>query len=344
MAGARRRRRRIPIHDSYVRALFAVPPVASALWHERLPAWAVAGLGKWDPEPVASWLINGKLHSHQPDLLFRLVGTADSPSSVCCLLEHKSWPDPMVPVQLDRDVSAARTMLLQDVGRSGAAPMVIPYVLYQGQRPWNVPRRFPNPQALDGASRDEGALGSGRPQLQSFAYGFVDVGHEPEYQLARHAWLRAGLLALRFAYLPARQHNVEVLARVLALLEGAPESLLEATQNYMLGTYRHLKEEAFREAVRRAMPKREEQMVSQAARGWIDQGKKEGEREGKRQGKKEGKREGKRELVVRLLEHRFGALSGKQRVLVEAGDLTQLDAWAVRLLDARDLAELLGED
>jgi len=54
--------------------------------------------------------------------------------------------------------------------------------------------------------------------------------------------------------------------------------------------------------------------------------------------------EGKKELVVRLLEHRFGALSGKQRALVEAGDLTQLDAWADRLLDARDLAELLGED
>jgi len=377
MAGGRRRH--LPIHDAYFRALFAVPSVAAAFWRERLPAWVVSGLGEWHPEPVASWVINGKLHSHQPDLLFRLVGTFEARSSTYCLLEHKSWPDPLVPVQLDRDLSAARTMLLQDVEPHGAAPVVIPYVLYQGQKRWNVPRQFPNPQLLRGGSLDAGALGTGQPQLQSFAYGFVDIGHEPGQRLARHPWLRAGLLALRFAYLPARQRNAEALAEVLLLLRGAPESLLETTQSYMLGAYEHLSAEIFREAVRRAMPKQEEPMVSKAARELMEEGKKEGKEEGKKEGKEEGKKEGKEEgkkegkeegkeegkregeqegmrkgalkgrrqttkdLVIRLLEHRFGSLSDKQRAFVQSAELAQLDDWTVQLLDAPSLGALLGE-
>jgi flagellar biosynthesis/type III secretory pathway protein FliH len=62
--------------------------------------------------------------------------------------------------------------------------------------------------------------------------------------------------------------------------------------------------------------------------------------EGRQEGLEAGERSGRRQMILRLVEQRFGPLADEQRRRVEAADV---DALADRLFDASSLADLLGE-
>lgn len=54
----------------------------------------------------------------------------------------------------------------------------------------------------------------------------------------------------------------------------------------------------------------------------------------------EGRGEGEAKLLTRLLEKRFGVLPASLRQRIFAADVSALDAWAERFLDARDLQSI----
>ena len=55
------------------------------------------------------------------------------------------------------------------------------------------------------------------------------------------------------------------------------------------------------------------------------------------EGRVEGQVEGEAKSLTRLLEHRFGPLPAAVRSRIDGADLTQLDAWIDRVLDAKSL-------
>ena len=60
----------------------------------------------------------------------------------------------------------------------------------------------------------------------------------------------------------------------------------------------------------------------------------EGEQKGRRQGRQEGRQEGEAALLLRLLERRFGALTGQTRERIATADSVTLEKWSLRVLDA----------
>lgn len=56
-----------------------------------------------------------------------------------------------------------------------------------------------------------------------------------------------------------------------------------------------------------------------------------------------GRQEGRQQALITLLTHRFGELGEHERERVEQGSLAQLDAWMVRVLDARTLDDVFAE-
>ncbi|HSS47963.1 MAG TPA: DUF4351 domain-containing protein [Thermoanaerobaculia bacterium] len=62
--------------------------------------------------------------------------------------------------------------------------------------------------------------------------------------------------------------------------------------------------------------------------------------EGRQQGRQEGRQEGEAELLLRMIERRFGPLSAADRARIQRVDAGALLIWGDRLLSARSLAEV----
>lgn len=65
-----------------------------------------------------------------------------------------------------------------------------------------------------------------------------------------------------------------------------------------------------------------------------------GKREGKREGKKEGKKEGEMNLILRLLEKRFGKIGKVVKTKIDNLTLAELDSLGLALLDFSSLEDL----
>ncbi len=65
-----------------------------------------------------------------------------------------------------------------------------------------------------------------------------------------------------------------------------------------------------------------------------------GQKQGLEQGRQEGRREGEAQVLLQLLETKFGALTAEQRQRVEAADAETLLEWSRRVLTAQSLDDV----
>jgi flagellar biosynthesis/type III secretory pathway protein FliH len=73
------------------------------------------------------------------------------------------------------------------------------------------------------------------------------------------------------------------------------------------------------------------------------EGRKLGEVEGRKQGEVAGRKKGEVEVLVRLLERKFGPLDEVSRARLAAADSERLLSWAERVLTASRLAEVFAD-
>ncbi len=64
---------------------------------------------------------------------------------------------------------------------------------------------------------------------------------------------------------------------------------------------------------------------------------------GRKEGRKEGRKQGEATLLLRLLERKFGTLDQRVRRKIRRTDAKTLLEWGERLLTARSLAEVFGD-
>lgn len=62
------------------------------------------------------------------------------------------------------------------------------------------------------------------------------------------------------------------------------------------------------------------------------------------QGRAEGRLEGERQMLIRLLDMRFGPLSDRYRTRIEAADETLLTRWSARLWTAHKLQDIFESE
>ncbi len=71
------------------------------------------------------------------------------------------------------------------------------------------------------------------------------------------------------------------------------------------------------------------------------EGRREGRREGREEGRKEGRKEGEAEVLLRLLERKFGPVGDEYREKIEQADDEQLLQWAERVLSADRIEDVI---
>ena len=304
-------------HDGFFKALMEEPGTAGALLRERLPEEVVRHLAPGEPELVDGSFIDEELRESRSDRLYRMALLSGGEFFVYCLVEHKSAPDPRVGLQLLRYLARIWERLDREAHGRGRLPPIVPLVVYHGAGRWNAPARFV--ETLEAAE----AL---RPHLLDFPIRVMDVGKIEDDHLSRDRRLRVGLLLLKYATRTDAGKVVEILTGLLVEMRGLPPELFERSWRYIVGAYGPLDVEMLSEALRRAMPEKEEQMLSIAARQWLA--------EGRAEGRAQGQAEGQAKALERVLLKRFGKIPSVFREAMASADIAQLDAWIERAIDA----------
>jgi len=319
-------------HDKLFKALTDDPRLAGALIRERLPREIVALLSDHPPQPVDGSFIDQDLRGSQSDRLFKVRTGAGDEAYLYALVEHKSAPDPGLPLQLlGYMVRIWQRHAGHDPARLRALPAIIPLVLYHGARTWTVPTAFRDLIAADDAVH--------RHHLD-FSYVLTDLGQIDDERLSRLATLRAGLLALKYAL--RETDPWPVLVSILEALPGN-DPLVRPLLVYILSVYEGVDRPMLIKAIHQAQPEEAGTMVSLAAREWIAEGEAKGEAQGMAQGLAKGLHEGQARTLLRQLARRFGPLSDTVRARVETADLEALERWLDRVLDAPTLEAVFDE-
>ncbi len=327
-------------HDALFRALVSDPGRAAALLRDHLPERIAGLLAETPPRPVDGTFVDGDLRESRSDMLFEVELASGDPGLVYVLAEHKSHPDPGLPLQLAGYMVRIWTRWAGgQAARLRALPPIIPLVLYHGEPRWTVP---------DGLA---GMIATEDPELVFLPGGrFVLclLRDLPPERLSGDAALRAGLLALT-------HRAVQLLEVVAEGLAGDPD-LRGQVIGYMFRTYpesdldelrgklRAVRDEGMEGGVRTIAEVFLEQGEAKGFAKGITEGIERGEAKGKAEGIAEGEAKGETRTLVRLLERRFGPLPRTALERIASAAPGQRDAWVDRIMDADSLETVLGAE
>ncbi len=322
-------------HDALFRALLSDPERAGAFLREHLPNSIVGHLSDDPPEILEGSFVDDALAGSQSDLLMKLRLRSGGVAFAFVLAEHKSTPDPGLPLQLATYmVRIWKRHAGTETARLRALPPIVPIVLYHGAARWHVP---------EGLGQ---MIATPDPAL-AFLPG---AGYILRNLRAMDAEALSGNAALRAGFVTLRREALDHLAAIAAALpEGS--DLRRQVVEYILRVY-DVDMEDLKAALRRDGQREMEALMGTIADTLIKQGHEDGRAEGRAEGVKageqrgltRGREEGRADTLRRQLERRFGPLPQEARARIDAASLAELDRWLDAVLDAASLDAVLGSD
>jgi predicted transposase YdaD len=203
-------------HDHFVRRTFDVAENTRALVKMYLPASILCNLRLETLEPCRETFLGANEHEKRLDLLYTARLHDDTPVLVYLLLEHKSYIDRHIALQLLGYV----LRILEWRKRNGQPPcVVIPIVIYHGDEPWDEPTSL---RDKIGANQHLTAF---VPDMQVI---LADLSRLSAESLPDMPALKARIRTLQLAR--RAQPPYESVLAIFTLLRGAPEndSLIDA--------------------------------------------------------------------------------------------------------------------
>jgi len=341
-------------HDHLFRRLFARPAAVGALLRCFLPRGFVASVRWRTLRPWPARTVDRRLRAHLPDGVQRAARRGRR-SSVYLVHEHKSGDAPRVALQVLR----YEVQLLDHLhrrGHRGRLPLVVPIVWSHGVR---------NRAATDAGDLLEPPPEALRRLRRRWPFLLVDLSRWPEAAMLRARLPSfARLVVLFLQYLAFRPRRGVVAAlhrwagplRALARTPAGREDL-ETLSSYILFTT-DLPAGALDRVLRRVVGSRGASDMITTAERLLRQGRREGMekglekglhrgmekglQKGRRKGLHEGQHSGRIELLLTILEGRFGKLDRRTKNRIRRAKLADLDRWARALLVAESLDELFA--
>ncbi|MEW6744747.1 MAG: Rpn family recombination-promoting nuclease/putative transposase [Planctomycetota bacterium] len=176
-------------HDNLTRSVFENPRHMRDLLRMVLPHKLVAALDLRTLELCPGSYVDRELKDLQSDLLFSVAARERGHALVYVLLEHKSWIDRWLPLQLLGYIVRIWERWRKAHPRERLLPPVLPVVLYHGRRRWRSPRSLS--EIIDCAW-----VGSSIEFLPELRILLEDLNVRPDGELER-----AGTAAVRLALL-----------------------------------------------------------------------------------------------------------------------------------------------
>jgi len=317
-------------HDPAYKLLFSFPELVADLLRGFVHEDWVEQLDFATLEKVNRSFVSEDLRGREDDVIWR-VRWGPEWLYVYLLLEFQSTVERYMAVRILTYVGLLYQDLVRagQVGAGGRLPPVLPVVLYNGERCWSAPEDIA--ELVEPAPEE---LARYRPQLR---YLLLDEGRYSEEALSPLKNLVAAVFRLEASRTP--QELVRVLDTLLIWLAAPEQDALRRAfavwlkrvllPRRMPGTV--LPEVVELQEIKTMLAERVKEWTKQ----WVEQG--------LQQGRQEGRREGEAALLLRLLEHKFGGLSEEVRERVARADAQTLLLWGERILTAKTVDEVLGE-
>ncbi|CAK0769791.1 transposase [Gammaproteobacteria bacterium] len=317
-------------HDRFFKESFSRPEVAADLFRRALPAEVVDTLDLTTIKPAKGSFVDPKLREHHSDLLFEVTGRDGSPVLIYLLIEHKSYPEWWVALDLLRyAVEIWRDWLKQQanakVKEVKQLPPLIPLVLYHGTDRWTAP--------TDVADLVEASaiLERYRPH---FRHELLDLSKVADETLPAGVVSKVALLALKYIFRPEMYDRVVDIVAALKKLDAAQPGVLEyfrTVLNYLIAAAYALEDERLRQVLSEHF-REGDNIMPTIAEKW------------EQRGELRGVRKGEGLVVERLLRRRFGPLPGWAVERLAGAASEELEQCADRLLDAPDLEAVFREE
>jgi predicted transposase/invertase (TIGR01784 family) len=258
-------------HDKFFKESFSRPEVIRSFIEEYLPEAVSAVLDLDALELQKDSYITAELQEYFSDLLYRCpVREEGSEVFVYLLLEHKSSPERLTPLQLLEYM--VRIWLQQSKEGVRELSVIIPIVVYHGRTRWRVPQDFSElfsgPEVLRGY----------RP---SFNYELLDLGAYSDAEIQGMATMQMCLLLLKNIYdpvLPELLPGIFSLARDLADVRTAVQYLYVALRYLSVAAEQVTKEE-LSAAYHEVMRDQGDEIMPTLAQQWIEEGREEGKKQ-----------------------------------------------------------------
>jgi predicted transposase/invertase (TIGR01784 family) len=335
-------------HDRFSKEILSQPAAAAVFLANYLPKKVAAALRFARIEVMKGSFVDTDFKEFFSDLLYRVRLKGRRDAFVYVLIEHKSAPDKWVGFQLLRYMVKIWEPMAEE--RRGKLPPIIPLVLYHGRRKWRVARHFAELIDLENAE-------SLRENIPNFAYPLCDLSEYDSDSLRGDLKLRVALLALKNVFNPDQQAKTVELLELGKRLPGHYRDGLEyllKVLRYYSSAAKDLANEDLTAAVRRVIPRQEDEIMNALTRGWmkegrqkgLQQGLEEGLEKGLRQGRKEGARKGAADFALLLLRQRLGrvsALARKQILTLSEEDLQSLGIALLEFKNQKDLSAWLAK-
>ena len=274
-------------------------------------------------EKVDSSYVSDDIRDRHDDIVWR-VKWGKEWLYVYLLLEFQSTVDVYMPVRILTYVG----LLYQDLIRTkqllpaGKLPPVLPVVLYNGNRRWNV-----SIEMSDLIQQVSGGLERYRPR---FTFLLLDEGCYRDEDLRSLKNLVSALFRLEKSRKP--EQLMEVVSSLLEWLKAPEQASLRRAFTVWFNRVL-FPSGTGKETIPRFEELTEVQtMLAETVAEWKD--------EWKREGLKEGLKKGEINILFKQLELKFGPLSEENRSRIQAADSETLLEWGERILNANSLEDV----
>ncbi|TVQ18488.1 MAG: hypothetical protein EA382_17660 [Spirochaetaceae bacterium] len=326
-------------YDTLFRAAFVDPQTARELTLFLLPeahSRRLAG-ARVTVEPES--LVDQQARTHRTDLLLQFdldgstaTGNGGSTVYVYVLYEHKSYPHRWVTLQLLRYMTVIWQRLADERGedRHALLPPILPVVLYHGKEKWDAPLQFAELIV-------EGADSRHVPHYRPI---FLNLTKIPDDRITGSLRAMLGLLALKHARLDLEEPAAQMLTELLHLAHADPAARhLARVVEYIYVTVKSEDEvDALMAAASRLGYHEVEGDYMTFAQVMLEKGR----NEGLEQGLEQGSLQRSREVLIRLVDRKFGLTDAERERIVACEDQSALDAALDEILDAGSKAQVLA--
>ena len=336
-------------HDRFFHYVFSEKGNVRDFLLNSLPGKITRMLDLDSIEVIPKSFVDRNLAAHHADLLIR-TKHHKAPLLIYILVEHKSYPYKWTVFQLLKYMVCIWEKLLSQNSSIEQLTPIIPLIFYHGQEQWSHPLDF----SAYFNRRDEAAEVF-VAYIPDFTPGLFNLQLLDEGEIRGGIIYRAGLKALKYAAGRISPHLRDILQSLSKLpSDERLKAFLSALFRYILGAGKDTEAKDIDAELRSLGSGDAREVYMTIAERLIERGKLEGKREGilegQRKGILEGKREGilegeileKQDVLLRLLEKKFGAVDDVAKARIkDLRDRDRLDRAIDRLLDTESIDDVL---
>jgi hypothetical protein len=302
-------------HAMFFEKVFSRTDVASDLIQHYLPPKTVEKLDLSTIQPLNKSFISKALKVIESDLLFSVLTKTGDPIFIYLLLEHKSFVDRWVMLQLltyivkicedqhahnkQKRVEIRQKNMEQGKPENEGIETeylnpVIPVVIYHGKAQWNVKNDI---------SELFNKGWTYRKYLPNYKFELINTAEYADNDFKGSVILRVSLMAMKHFFMDDFETKVpELLNLLVDLIEQQDSEIgfLEVLLCY-LSTNRNYDSNWLRTTLKRTFKNKGEKIMNTIADMWIEKGEKRGEK----RGEKIGEKIGIKKIVARQLSKKF---------------------------------------